>query len=115
MNPTSPAASVLVEVTTWPGVTTQSAPRGATAIVFERHELGHMHPDRGTLDLALPEDRRAAVLKAARAKEWYANWVSTPRANDGDAADAVARLRESYDAVRAVNDPKVHCPERRSS
>jgi Family of unknown function (DUF5519) len=101
MNPTSPAASVLVEVAMWPGVTTRTTPRGATAIVFEGHELGHVHADRGTLDLPLPDDRRAEVLKAARAKEWYSNWVTKPLANDGDAADAIALLRESYDALHA--------------
>jgi hypothetical protein len=54
MNPTSPAATVLDEVATWAGVTTQPTPRGATAIVFEGHELGHVHADRSTLDLPLP-------------------------------------------------------------
>ena len=39
MNPTSPAATVLDQVSTWPGITTQPTPRGATAIVFEGHEL----------------------------------------------------------------------------
>jgi hypothetical protein len=101
MNPTSPAASVLVEAATWPGVSTRTTPTGATAIVVEGHEIGHVHEDRGTLDLPLPNDRRAEVLKAARAKEWYTNWVSKPLATDRDAADAIALLRESYDALRA--------------
>ena len=69
MNPTSPAATVLDEVATWDGVPTQPTPRGATAIVFEGHELGHVHADRSTLDLPLPADRRAHVLEAERAKE----------------------------------------------
>ena len=110
MNPTSPAASVLVEVARWPGVGTKTTPRGATAIVFEGHELGHVHADRGTLDLPLPDDRRAAVLQAARAKAWYAHWVSKPLVTDGDAADALALLRESYDVLRAVNDPNMPLP-----
>jgi hypothetical protein len=101
MQPASPAASVLAVVATWPGVGTKTTPRGATAIVFAGQELGHVHADRGTLDLPLPDDRRAEVLKAARAKEWYANWLTKPLANDGDAADAIALLRESYDALHA--------------
>ena len=64
MNPTSPAATVLDEVGTWAGITTQPTSRGATAILFEGHELGHVHPNRGTLDLPLPADRRAQVLEA---------------------------------------------------
>jgi len=101
MKVTSPAASVLDQVRTWPGVSTQPTPRGSTAIVFEEHELGHLHADRGTLDLPLSDDRRAKVLATARAKEWFENWVTKRLANDGDAEDAVALLRESYDECRA--------------
>lgn len=61
MNSASPAVSVLDEVATWPGVRCEPTPRGATAIFFEDHELGHVHSDRGTLDLPLPDDRRAEV------------------------------------------------------
>ena len=39
MKVTSPATSVLDQVRTWPGVSTQPTPRGSTAIVFEGHEL----------------------------------------------------------------------------
>ena len=69
--------------------------------MFEGHELGHVHADRGTLDLPLSDDRRAKVLAAARAKEWFEDWVTKRLANDGDAEDAVALLRESYDEFRA--------------
>ena len=62
MKVTSPATSVLDHVRTWPGVSTQPTPRGSTAIVFEGHELGHVHADRGTLDLPLSDDRRAKVI-----------------------------------------------------
>jgi hypothetical protein len=54
MNPATPAESVLDEVATWAGVSTQPTPRGATAILFEGQELGHVHANEGTLDLPLP-------------------------------------------------------------
>jgi hypothetical protein len=101
MKSTSPATSVLDEVRTWPGVSTNPTPRGSTAIVFEGHELGHVHADRGTLDLPPSESRRTKVLAAARTKERFENWVTKRLANDGDAADGIALLRESYDEVRA--------------
>ena len=101
MNATSPAESVLNEVATWPGITTQPTPRGAAAILFEGHELGHVHANRGTLDLPLPDDRRAEVLDAGRAKKWFSNWVSKRLVSDADAEDGIALLRESYDALRA--------------
>jgi hypothetical protein len=40
MHPTPPAATVLDEVATWAGVSTQPTPRGAPAILFEGHGFG---------------------------------------------------------------------------
>lgn len=101
MKTASAATSVLDEVTTWPGISTQLTPHGSTAILYEGHELGHIHLDRGTLDMPLPDDRRADVLEARRAKEWFSGWVSKPLANDADARDGIALLRQSYDELRA--------------
>jgi Luciferase len=101
MNPTSPAETVLGEVATWAGITTQPTPRGATAILFEGRELGHVHANRGTLDLPLPDDRRAQVLETGRAKKWFSGWVTKHLASRADADDAIALLRESYEALRA--------------
>ena len=101
MKSAAPAASVLDEVTTWPGVSTEPTSRGATAIVFEGHQLGHLHRGRRTLDFPLSDDRRTEVLKAARANEWFPGWVSKPLATDADAKDAIALLRQSYDELRA--------------
>jgi Family of unknown function (DUF5519) len=100
MTPTTRVASVLAEIATWPGVTTKPTPRGATAIVYEGHELGHVHSDRRTLDLPLPDDRRADVLDAGRARKWFSNWVSKRLSSDPDATDGITLLRESYDALR---------------
>jgi hypothetical protein len=110
MNSTSSPATVLDEVATWPGVSTKITPRGATAIEFDGHEMGHVHLDRSTLDLPLPDDRRHQVLDAARANDWYSNWVSKPLANEEDANDGISLLRESYDELRA-SDLKVSRPE----
>jgi hypothetical protein len=96
----SPATTVLDEVRKWPGVSTKPTPSGATAIVFEGHELGHVHADRSTLDLPLSESRRAKVLAVEQAKEWFENWVTKPLASERDAADGIALLRESYDELR---------------
>ena len=101
MNDVSPARTVLDEVVTWAGITTRPTSRGATAILFEDHELGHVHANRGTVDLPLPTDRRAQVLEAGRAKEWFSGWVSKKLASPADADDAIALLRESYEALRA--------------
>lgn len=102
MNTNTPTVSVLDQVATWPGIRTQPTPRGATAIVFEGHELGHVHPDRRTLDMPLAPDRRAEVLNAARAREWFSGWVSKPLGSHEDAQDGIALLRESYDELRGT-------------
>ena len=108
MQTASPASSVLDEVSTWPGISTRTTSRGATAIVFEGHELGHVHPNRGTLDMPLPDDRRAEVLNAGRAKEWFPGWVSKPLANDADAQDGIALLRQSYRSPRLRHSATGH-------
>jgi luciferase-like monooxygenase len=100
MTPTSPTTTILDEVTTWAGITTQPTPRGATAIMFDGHELGHVHPDRGTLDLPLAADRRAQVLEAGRAKKWFSNWVTKDLTSHADAEDGITLLRDSYDTLR---------------
>jgi hypothetical protein len=41
------------------------------------------------------------VLEAGRAKEWFSGWVSKQLLTRADAHDAIALLRESYDALRA--------------
>jgi hypothetical protein len=61
--------------------------------------LATFTPDRGTLDMPLPDDRRAEVLNAARAKEWFAGWVSKPLGDDAAAQDGIALLRGSYDEL----------------
>jgi hypothetical protein len=100
MKTATPATSVLDEVTAWPGISARRTSRGATAIVFDGHELGHVHRSRGTLDMPLTDDRRADILNAGRAKEWFPGWVSKPLANDADAQDGIALMRQSYDELR---------------
>lgn len=102
MTTVPPTTSVLNEAADWPGVSTQPTPRGASAIVLDGHELGHVHADRSTLDLPLPDERRKQVLAAGRGEKWFSNWVSKPLKSDADAQDAIALLPESYDEIRAV-------------
>jgi hypothetical protein len=67
--------------------------------VLDGHELGHLHPDGGTLDMPLADDRRAEVLNAGRAREWFSGWVSKPLNDDADAQDGIVLLRASYDQL----------------
>src|SRR6476469_2462168 len=96
MNPTSPAATVLDEVATWAGITTQPTPRGATAILFEGHELGHVHANRGTLDLSLPADRRAQVLEAGRPRN------GSPAGSPSNSRAAQMRTTELHCCAKAT-------------
>lgn len=63
MNAAPPPATLLDEVAAWPGVSIQPAPRGSVAIVFAGHEVGHVHPDRKTLDFPLSPERRSRLPK----------------------------------------------------
>lgn len=108
------AASILETATTWAGVTTRPTPRGATAIVVDDHELGHVHLDRATLDMPVSSDRRARILAAGRAKKWFPGWITKPIEGDADAADGLALLRESYDEQHAHLDSSHPAPNDRS-
>jgi hypothetical protein len=44
------------------------------------------------------------VLEAGRAEEWFSGWVSKTLANDTDADNGIALLRESYDTGRSDAD-----------
>jgi hypothetical protein len=108
MTSTSPTTLVLDEVVIWPGVSTQPTPRGATAILLGDRELGHIHADRGTLDLPLPDDRRKQALAAGRATRWFPNWVSKPLRSYADVRDGIALLRDSYDELRPLEHESSH-------
>ncbi|MDX6442625.1 MAG: hypothetical protein QOE43_2354 [Gaiellaceae bacterium] len=70
MDYASLAATVLSEVATWAGITTQPTPRGATAIVFEGHELGHVHSNRGRSTFrCLPTDARKPPCRDRRRRD----------------------------------------------
>jgi hypothetical protein len=49
--------------------------------------------------MPLPDDRRAEVLNAGRAKEWFSGWVTKPLSNDADTKGGIALLRQSYDEL----------------
>ncbi len=58
-------------------------PPRVTAIILEGRELGHVHSDRGTLDLPLAHDRRKQGWTPA-GEELFSGWVSKPVANHPD-------------------------------
>ena len=49
--------------------------------------------------MPLADDRRAEVLNARRAREWFSGWVSKPLNDDADAQDGIVLLRASYDEL----------------
>lgn len=97
----TPAASILETVSAWSGVTTRITSRGSTAIDLDGNQLGHVHLDRGTLDMPVGVERQAELVWAGTAQQWFADWVSKPIATDADAADGLELLRDSYDDQRA--------------
>jgi hypothetical protein len=63
-------------------------------------ELGHVHADGSTLDPPLPADRRAHVVEAGRAKDWFSNWVTKQLGSRADADDGIALLTEARSSDR---------------
>jgi hypothetical protein len=58
-----PPGTVLDELVMWAGITTRPTSRGATAILFEGHELGHVHANHGNgrLSLSWVDPRRCGA------------------------------------------------------
>ena len=99
MNTTSSATSVLDEVTTWPGVSTQPTPRGPPRSWSTVTSLAMFTPTAGHLTCH-SQRTGARVLNTGRANEWFPGWVSKPLKDDADAQDGIALLRGSYDELR---------------
>ena len=99
MKNTSLAISVLDEVTNWPGISTQLTPRGSTAIRVRRSRAWPPPPRPRHTRHASRDDRRAEVLNAGRAREWFSGWGSKPLNDDADAQDGIVLLRASYDEL----------------
>lgn len=99
MNPTPPTTSVLDEVATWPGVSTQPTPRGATAIVFEA-------TSSATSNSRTMQTQRTASRCCAKATTNYTPGELSPR------SDALTgRSRISAPMSRAsISTPTCHWP-----
>ena len=110
MNPTSPARIVLDEVATWADITTQPAPRVATAILFDGNELGPC-TSRGTPRPSTPRRPTRASARSRTGHGMVLRLGQQATREPADADDGIALLRESYDALRArVLPPQTQPP-----
>lgn len=88
-------------VESWQGVSAEPAERGATALMYEGDQLGHVHHG-GQADLGLPEPRRTQELEAGTVRRWFGGWVSKPIETEGEADHAIELFRAVYDHRRAA-------------
>ena len=99
----SPSQTIIEEVTSWPGVTTEPGRFGALAFKFERREIGHLHGER-TLHIGLPKSLWHELHDAGRI-DYHPVFPGKPgfgaRALLGpdDVRDAIELLRLNYDRV----------------
>lgn len=95
------ARRILDAVAAWPGVSAEPAERGATALMYDGDQLGHVHHGSVQADLGLPEPRRTEELEAGAVRRWFEGWVSKRVENEEEADHAIELFRAVYDHRRA--------------
>jgi hypothetical protein len=100
MNPTSPAMTVLDDVTTWAGITTQPTARGATAILFE----GAHHHRLDCVVRPLPHVSSPGETAQPKVRLRPTVWVRTRTGG--------ARTIRQWRNVRPAGDRSMNAPTR---
>ncbi|HTU13635.1 MAG TPA: luciferase family protein [Solirubrobacterales bacterium] len=106
MNETkTPSQTIIDEVTTWPGVTTEPGRFGALAFKLERREIGHLHGDHAA-HFAFPKELKSELKNEGRVQdhplgEKYKGLAARRIDDEHDVWQVIELLRLNYD--RAVD------------
>ena len=103
----TPSATIIDEVTSWPGIEAVGGDRGELSFRLGRREIGHLHGDR-VLHIGFPKALWHELHDAGRigyhpvfpGKPGYA---SRAIAGAEDIADVIALLRLNYDRAIATH------------
>lgn len=100
--PPSRAAAIDLEVMRWPGMSRHPHRFGGTEYRWGSREIGHVHED-ALVDVPLPRRLRDALVAGGLARPHHilpdSGWVSVPLKTEGDVANAISVLRQSYDVA----------------
>lgn len=102
MDENAPVARVLLEVESWPGVTTRTHRFGATTLLVHAREIARVLPE-GTIEVSFPREVRDQLVQAGLASPHpvfpHSGWVSHAARSQDDADAALRLLRRAFDAL----------------
>jgi hypothetical protein len=101
----SPSQTIIEEVTSWPGISTEPGRFGALSFRLERREIGHLHGEHAA-HFAFPKDVKAELKDQGRVQdhplgEKYRGLAARRIEDEHDVWQVIELLRLNYD--RAVD------------
>ena len=99
----SPSQTIIDEVTSWDGVTTEPGRFGALAFKFQRREIGHLHGEHAA-HFAFPKDQSAELKKEGRVVdhplgEKYKGLAARRIEDEHDVWQVIELMRLNYDRI----------------
>ena len=93
---------IVGEVTSWPGITTDSGEFGETEFLVDGRAIGHVHGSH-MADIPFPRRVRDELVAAGRTGPHHVHpdsgWTTKYIHDDADADEVVALLRLNYDRI----------------
>jgi Luciferase len=93
---------IVDEVTSWPGITTDSGEFGETEFFLEGRAIGHVHGSH-MADIPFPRRLRDQLVAEGRTGPHHvmpdSGWTTKYIRADADADEVVALLRLNYDRI----------------
>jgi Family of unknown function (DUF5519) len=95
---------IVHEVTSWPGITTDSGEFGETEFPLDGRAIGHVHGSH-MADIPFPRRVRDELVRDGRTGPHHVHpdsgWTTKYIRTDGDADEVVELLRINYDRITA--------------
>jgi len=99
---TTPGERIVREVTSWPGITTDTGEFGETEFFLEGRAIGHVHGSH-MADIPFPRRVRDQLVAEGRTEPHHVHpdsgWTTKYIREDTDADAVTALLRLNYDRI----------------
>jgi hypothetical protein len=98
----TPGERIVGEVTSWPGITTDTGEFGETEFFLDGRAIGHVHGSH-MADIPFPRRVRDQLVAEGRTDPHHVHpdsgWTTKYIREDADADEAIELLRVNYDRI----------------